>query len=143
MVKGSIGIGVCVMLLCMLVSIGCEVTDVPEGMSAEVSFEVEKGNYEIGSSVKTILKNESELQISYNPCSSKLVHKNEDTWQQIDPSLFCTYDLKDLNPGDSVSYHIDLTDKMKLQEGAYKVEANIEAEEEKTIATQPFEVVSN
>ncbi|MCW9705544.1 immunoglobulin-like domain-containing protein [Fodinibius salsisoli] len=143
MSKGSACLGICSILLGILALAGCEVTDVPEGGPLNVSFKVEKSNYEIGSSIKTILKNGSGLRITYNPCSSTLVHKNEESWQEMDSFLLCTYDLKSLAPGDSASYHIDLTDNMNLPEGVYKVRTNIEAQEEKTIATQSFKVTVN
>lgn len=140
MVKGSASLSLYGIFLCVLLLGGCEVTDVPEGGPLNISFEVEKNRYKIGSSVKTMLKNEAEMPISYNLCFSRLIHKTDDEWKEIGSQPLCTSDEKSLPPGDSTSYHIKLNNEMQLPEGLYKVKTDIEIEEERTLTTQAFEI---
>lgn len=140
MVKGAAGLSISGILLGMLVLAGCEVTDVPEGGPVNVKFWVEKDHYKIGSSITTTLKNEAEIPISYNLCFSRLVHKTGEQWKEMGAHPICTSEVKDLAPGDSTSYFMELSSKMELPEGLYKVKTNIEVEKKKTLTTQSFEV---
>lgn len=140
MVKGSVCIGVYSLLVCMVFSIGCEVTDVPEGMSAAVSFEAKTGSYVIGDTVKAVLKNGSEHPVGYSLCDVKLEYKKAGKWIPEDLSVVCQYKLQTLAPGGEETYRLALDDSLELSKGTYRLKTSIEIEERQTLATQPFEV---
>ena len=92
--------------------------------SGAVALTAEPLSVRSGQTVTLVLRNGTSGQVGYNLCSSALESGSGGEWRQVPTGRVCTRELRILEPGREVRYHLQLPPG--LAAGPYRFTTNVE-----------------